>query len=158
MKRVWLVLVSVFTLSLLVTAQTPAAKSPIFATWKLNLTKSTYSPGPAPKAQVAKLEAVDGGMKVASDRTEADGSVVHFEWSAKFDGKDAAVKGDPARDMVSVKKLDEYTLEITNKKAGKVTTTIKAVYAKDGKTRTETVSGTDSQGRKIANVTYWDKQ
>jgi hypothetical protein len=54
--------------------------------------------------------------------------------------------------------VDDYTLDITNKKAGKVTTTIHAVYAKDGKSRTETVTGTDAQGGKINNVTQWQKQ
>jgi hypothetical protein len=59
---------------------------------------------------------------------------------------------------VPVKKVDDYNLEITSKKAGKVTTTIKAVYAKDGKTRVETVTGTNAQGQAVNNVTAWDKQ
>src|SRR5262249_4762897 len=111
-------------------------------TWKLNPAKSTYSPGPAPKSQVAKIEAVDGGMKVVSDRVESDGKTTHFEWTAKFDGKDYPVKGDPGRDAVSVKRMGDDTLEITNKKEGKVTGTIRAVYAHDGKSRVETASGT----------------
>ena len=77
---------------------------------------------------------------------------------AKFDGKDYPVKGDPSRDMVTVKKIDDNNLEITNKKGGKVTTMIKAVYAKDGKSRVETVTGTNAQGQKVNNVTSWDKQ
>jgi hypothetical protein len=138
-------------------AQAPAAKN-MAGTWKLDTAKSKYTPGPTPKSQVAKLETVDGGMKVVSDRVEADGKNTHFEWTAKFDGKDYPVSGDPGRDAVSVKKIDDYTLDITNKKAGKVTSTIHAVYAKDGKSRTETVTGTDAQGRKIENVTQWTKQ
>jgi len=138
-------------------AQAPAAKNMV-GTWKLDSAKSKYSPGPTPKSQVAMLEAVDGGMKVVSDRVEADGKTTHFEWTAKFDGKDYPVKGDPGRDGVSVKKVDDYTLDITNKKGGKVTTTIHAVYAKNGKSRTETVTGTDAQGQKIENVTQWTKQ
>jgi hypothetical protein len=133
------------------------AQKNLAGTWKLDVAKSKYTPGPAPKSQVATLEAVDGGLKVVSDRVEADGKTTHFEWTAKFDGKDYPVKGDPARDAVSVKKVDDYTLDITNKKGGKVITTIHAVYTKDGKSRTETVTGTDSQGRKIENVTQWTK-
>jgi hypothetical protein len=133
------------------------AQQNLAGTWKLDVAKSKYTPGPAPKSQAATLETVDGGLKVVSDRVEADGKTTHFEWTAKFDGKDYPVKGDPARDAVSVKKVDDYTLDITNKKGGKVITTIHAVYAKDGKSRTETVTGTDSQGRKIENVTQWTK-
>jgi hypothetical protein len=155
MKRISVVA----TLLLLTIAFLIAQAKPVFVgTWKLNVAKSTYSPGPTPKSQTAILEAVDGGMKVVSDRVEADGQKVHFEWTAKFDGKDYPVKGDPSRDSVLVKKVDAYNLEITNKKAGKVTTTIKAVYAKDGKSRMETVTGTNAQGQKINNVTNWDKQ
>ena len=135
-----------------------SAKPVFAATWKLNSAKSTYSPGPAPKSQVATLAAVTNGMTVVSDRVEADGQKVHFEWTAIFDGKDYPVKGDPSRDMVSVKKIDDYNLEITNKKGGKVTTTIKAVYDKDGKRRVETVTGTNAQGQAIKNVTSWDRQ
>ena len=138
-------------------AQVPAAKNMV-GTWKLELAKSKYSPGPTPKSQVATLEAAEGGVKVVSDRVEADGKTTHFEWTAKFDGKDYPVKGDPGRDAVSVKKVDDYTLDITNKKGGKATTTIHAVYAKDGKSRTETVTGTDAEGKKIENVTQWTKQ
>jgi hypothetical protein len=138
-------------------AQTPP--KPVFVgTWKLDTAKSKYSPGATPKSQIAVLSAVDGGMKVVSDRVEADGQKVHFEWTAKFDGKDYLVAGDPSRDVVTLKKIDDYNLEITNKKDGKVTTSIKAVYAKDGKSRVETVTGTNAQGQKVNNVTEWTKE
>ena len=130
----------------------------MLGSWKLDPAKSKYSPGPAPKSQMAKLEEAEGGLKVVSDRVDAEGKTTHFEYTAKLDGKDYPVKGDPGRDAVSVKKIDDYTLEITNKKAGKVTTTIRAVYAKDGKSRTETATGTDNQGKKVENVTQWTKQ
>jgi hypothetical protein len=158
-KRISILSILLFLIlgSIMTLAQT-AAKPAFVGTWKLNVAKSKYSPGPTPKTQTAVIDSVDGGMKVVSDRVEADGKTVHFEWTAKFDGKDYAVKGDPARDTVSVKKIDEYNLEITSKKAGKVTTMIKAVYAKDGKTRVETVTGTNAQGQAVNNVTAWDKQ
>jgi hypothetical protein len=143
--------------SIALVAQT-AAKPVFVGTWKLDPVKSKYSPGPTPKSQVATLTAVENGMSVVSDRVEADGAKVHFEWMAKFDGKDYPVKGDPSRDTVAAKKIDDYTLEITNKKGGKVTTSIRAVYAKDGKSRTEIVTGANAQGQKIDNVTEWTKQ
>ena len=157
MKRALIAVCVLFVFcSVAVFAQAPAAKNMV-GTWKLDPAKSKYSPEPTPKSQIATLEAVDGGLKVVADRVEADGKTTHFEWTAKFDGKDFPVKGDPNRDAVSVKKLDDYTIDITNKKAGKVLTTIHAVYAKDGKSRTETATGTDAQGHKVENVTQWTK-
>jgi len=159
MKRISVLaaLLLVAMVSTVTIAQTPA-KAVFVGTWKLDAAKSTYTPGPTPKSQTAVIDAVSGGMKVVSDRVEADGQKIHFEWTAKFDGKDYPVTGDASRDAVSVKRIDDNNLEITNKKAGKVTTVIKAVYAKDGKSRVETVSGTNAQGQKINNVTVWNKQ
>ena len=139
-------------------AQVARAGNPMLGTWKLDPANSKFSPGPALKGQTATLDAVDGGMKVVADRIEADGTRTHFEWTAKFDGKDYPVKGDPGRDVVSVRKIDDYTLEITNKKAGNVISLLRAVYARDGKSRTETTTGTNPQGQKIENVTVWSKQ
>jgi hypothetical protein len=158
MKRAGIVtVVTVLFCSLLVLAADGPSKTMV-GTWKLDPAKSKYSPGPKPQSQIAKLEDADGGLKVASDRVEADGKTTHFEYTVKLDGKDYPVKGDPGRDTISVKKIDDYTLEMTNKKAGKVTTTIRAVYAKDGKSRAETATGTNAQGQKIENVTQWSKQ
>ena len=136
-------------------AQTPSVMP---GQWTLDVSKSSFSPGPAPKSQHAVLTAIPNGIRTSADRVEADGKTVHFEWNGTFDGKDQPVLGDPARDSVSVKKIDDYTIEVTNKKAGKVTTVLRAVYAKDGKSRTETTTGTNVAGKAVKNVTYWVKQ
>ena len=145
-----------FVASVLLLAQAPAANV-MPGKWTLDVAKSSYSPGPVPKSQHAVLTAVPNGIRTVADRVEADGTMVHFEWTGTFDGKDQPVVGDPARDAVSVKKIDDYNLEVTNKKGGKVTTVLRAVYAKDGKSRTETITGMDGRGRKVENVTVWTK-
>jgi len=156
MTRTLLALSSAIVLSSsLVRAQTPSVMP---GQWTLDVSKSSFSPGPAPKSQHAVLTAIPNGIRTSADRVEADGKLVHFEWNGTFDGKDQPVIGDPARDFVSVKKVDDYTIEVTNKKAGKVTTVLRAVYAKDGKSRTETTTGTNTQGKAVKNVTYWVKQ
>jgi hypothetical protein len=140
-------------------ASFPAAQTPSVmpGQWTLDVAKSSYSPGPAPKSQHAVLTAIPNGIRTVADRVEADGRLVHFEWNGTFDQKDQPVVGDPARDAVSVKKIDDYTIDVTNKKGGKATIVLHAVYAKDGKSRTETITGTDTQGRTVKNVTYWTK-
>jgi len=154
MKHTLLALTFVLAASTLAAAQTPSVMP---GQWTLDVSKSAYSPGPAPKSQHAVLTAIPNGIRTVADRVEADGKKVHFEWNGTFDGKDQPVIGDPARDAVSVKKIDDYTLEVTNKKGGKVMTVLRAVYAKDGKSRTETVTGTNAAGQAVKNVTYWTK-
>ena len=127
-------------------------------TWKVNVPKSKYSPGPAPKAQTVKYEATGDNMKITVDGTDTTGKPIHNEWTGKFDGKDYAVKGDPDTDMRAYRRIDDYTTEIVAKKAGKVTTTTKSVYSKDGKTRTSTATGTDPRGQKVDNTIVYEKQ
>src|SRR5215510_227825 len=127
-------------------------------TWKLNLAKSKYDPGPPPKGpNSTKIEAIDGGLKFTNVGVNSEGNPTHNEWSGKFDGKDNPVKGDPNRDTAALKKIDDYTIEIVNKKDGKVTTTIRSVFSLDGKTRTQTSKGTNTQGMKVNNTVVYEK-
>jgi histidinol dehydrogenase len=143
---------------LLVAAAAQAADN-YLGTWTLNVAKSKYDPGPAPKSQTTKLEvAADGGVREIGDRVNADGSRTQWEWTAKFDGKDYPVKGDPDRDMVSLKKIDASTIEVTNKKDGKLTNTMKIVVAKDGKSRTNEASFTNAKGVKVHNIIFFDRK
>jgi hypothetical protein len=144
--------------ALLVVASVFAADANM-GTWKINLGKSKYDPpNLAPKSTTAKNEGVDGGIKVTVDAVDYTGKSLHYDYAVKYDGKDVPVKGDPNRDMTSMKKIDDNTFEQTNKKDGKVTTTSRIVYAKDGKSRTLTTTGTNPQGQKVNNVIVWDKQ
>ena len=46
---------------------------PRVGTWKLNVAKSKYDPGPAPQSQTLKVEAVGKGEKITSEAIAADG-------------------------------------------------------------------------------------
>lgn len=126
-------------------------------TWKLNEAKSKLSPG-APKNNTVVYAAAGDSIKVTVDGTDGDGKPAHSEWTGKFDGKDYPVTGDPTADMRSYKQIDDRTLELTNKKNGKVTVTGKVAVSADGKTRTVTLSGTNAKGEKIEGVGVYDKQ
>ena len=106
---------------LLATVTVLQAADHFTGTWKLNLAKSTYSPGMPPKSQTTKLESVKGSLREIVDHVNADGTMTHWDYTAMYDGKDYAITGDPDRDHASVKKVDDFTLEVVNKKAGKVT-------------------------------------
>ncbi len=75
----------------------------------------------------------------------------------RFGGKDTPISGDPDRDTVAIQKIDDYTLEVVNKKAGKVTTSMKLAVARDGKSRTNTVTGKTATGADINNILFFDK-
>ena len=128
-------------------------------TWKLNVAKSTFSPGPGPKSQTLKIEAWgDDGLKYTADGVGPDGKPTHAEFQAKFDGKDVPFKGNPDADTLAYKRINANTLEATTKLKGKVTIMAKVVLSADGKTRTVTQTGTDAQGRAVKSVFVYEKQ
>src|SRR2546421_5862660 len=115
-----------FILCLAAGAFCVAADDPMMGTWKLNEAKSKLAPG-APKNSTVVYAAAGDQIKVTVDGTDADGKSAHSEWTGKFDGKDYPVTGDATSDMRSYKMEGKDTLDMTNKKEGKVTSTGKIV-------------------------------
>jgi hypothetical protein len=103
-------------------------------------------------------EAAGDDIKATVDGVDGQGKPTHNDWTGKFDGKDYPVTGDPSSDTRSIKQIDEHTLELTVKKAGKVTMSGRVVLSADGKSRTLTLSGTDPAGKKITSISVYDKQ
>jgi hypothetical protein len=55
-------------------------------------------------------------------------------YEAKFDGKDYPVKGDPGGSVVSLKRIDERTIEETTKRDNKVVRVARLTLSPDGQT------------------------
>ena len=154
----FVVFTTVLLLGALALAVTAAAADQQSGTWKMNPDKSKYSPGPAPKNSTVTIEADENGVKINAQGTNADGSELHVQYDAKFDGKDYPVTGLAYADTVSVKRIGADTIESTMKKGGQVPMTVTSKVSKDGKTRTSTFKGKDAQGHDVNNVVVSDKQ
>lgn len=134
------------------------ADNPNMGTWKLNETKSKIPAG-APKLTTVVYSMDGDNVKVTTDGTGPDGQVMHVEWTGKFDGKDYPLTGDPNADARAVTQVNDHTLKVVNKKDGKPNgTTATVVVAPDGKSRTVSVSGKDSKGKKISTTSVYDKE
>jgi hypothetical protein len=133
---------------------------PWVGTWKTNLAKSTYSPGPKPTVPgVVKMEAVADGFKTTIDATDPQGKSTHTETAGKFDGKDNPVMGAAAPNSTAAyKRIDGRTFEVTTKVDGKPTVITRVVVSADGKSLTATQTGKDAQGQTVKNVLVADKQ
>jgi len=135
-------------------------------TWKLNIAKSKFSPGPPPKGpNTQKIESVENGSQLVADGVNAQGQKTHNEYTVKYDGKDypqhPTIDGMPdpnGADTISVKKIDDRTYEVTTKRKGEVLATIKDVISSDGKTRTATITGKNAQGQAVNTVVVYEKQ
>jgi len=127
-------------------------------TWKLNVEKSKYSPGPAPKSLTLKYQTSQGVITLTSDGVDAQGKATHGTYSSKFDGKETSWEGNPDADLAAPKKIDDNSFENVWKKGGKVTFTVKAVVSKDGKTFTVSQTGKNAKGEAVNITAVYEKQ
>jgi hypothetical protein len=134
------------------------ASNPRIGTWKLNLEKSKYDPGPAPQRNTMTIEASGEGEKATTEGVNAAGTATGTQYTAQYDGKDYPMTGSQNADTVALKRIDARTLERTDKKGDKVVATSTRVVSEEGKTMTVTTKGTNAQGQAVHNVTGWDKQ
>ena len=96
-------------------------------------------------------------IQVTVDGMDKDGKPTHGVWMGKADGKAYKVKGNLAWDMMAYKMVDDSTFDITAMKDGKVTWTGRSTVAKDGKSRTLQMNGTDANGKKYKSKMVYDK-
>jgi hypothetical protein len=132
--RTFTLLAITVAVSVLVLGSIAQAADNQVGTWKLNVAKSKYSPGPAPKEGILTIESQADGLKFTIHGTDAEGKTVHMEFSPKYDGKDYPATGMPGADSV------------------------RSVVSTDGKTRTATQEGTNAKGERVNNTIVYDKQ
>jgi len=135
-----------------------AAADPVIGTWQLNVSKSKFTPGPAPKSETRTYSQSGQSITLVIKRVGADGNEMTSQASYQLDGKDYPWTGDPSFDSLSVKQVDSNTVKFTQKKAGKVVSTGSRTVSKDGKTLTLKSKGTTAKGEKSENVGVFDKQ
>jgi hypothetical protein len=131
---------------------------PLIGTWKLNLEKSTYSPGQPPRSDTVTFEAIEGGLRSTVETIDAQGNSskrVSIEFD---DGKFHPVTGVPAFDAHASKRVNNSTWWVFRTKAGKVVRTLILAVSADGKTESVTVAGVTANGLPLYNVIVRDKQ
>ena len=149
--RKWNIFLCAF---LLVSAATPERW---IGTWKLNPAKSRFQSGPIPKNRTLSFQEVADGVKGVSDLLDEMGSV-HIEFTAKYDGKDVAMRGTPQGYTIAFMKVDANSFDTLQKTDGKVTLTTRFLVSRDGKTLTAAAVGSDPGGVKFTNVSVYDRQ
>ena len=171
---------TVLAITLLLSVRHLAAQdaAPIIGTWVLNVAKSTFSPGPAPRSEsrtyVMETEktkltgrgdtgprtylSVRQEIKATSQGVDGHGQPTTREWTIVDDGRDRPITGDPDADMLSLTRIDAFTLALTLKRAGRVVITGTQAISRDGKVMTVTTTGVNARGQTIRDVAVFEKQ
>jgi hypothetical protein len=147
-------LISVLVLALAVIA---LAADPFVGTWKMNLAKSKFSLRPL-KSFTSIIETQNSGIQIVQDLVDADGKVTHRSWTAKADGKDYPVTGDPDADSYSFTKPNANTNDYVFKKSGKEAHRGQTVVSKNGKTSIITGGGKEANGQAFTYTIVMEKQ
>ena len=134
-------------------------KDPANGTWKLNVAKSKFSPGPAPKEMTLTIETAGPGRHVEVAGVAGDGTAMKWGYSGNFDSKDIRVTGsNPDADIVMLKRLNPTTTRSTWKKDGKKTLVNGVSVSADGKSLTVAASGVNAKGQTVKNTFVFDRQ
>jgi hypothetical protein len=131
-------------------AQVPEA-NPFTGTWKLNIAKSEYKPGPAPNSQTVTI-APDG--KTTIEEVLSDGT--SRTWSFTPSG-DSAVPIQGLENSTVITKRTGNVVEYTWNFNG-VNLKGRSVLSSNGKTATYTASGTNKEGHPVHNVQLYHRQ
>ncbi|MFN0105710.1 MAG: hypothetical protein ACKV2U_26940 [Bryobacteraceae bacterium] len=134
------------------------AAEPVLGTWKLNLGKSHYIPGPAPRSQIRIYEGHADGIKVTIKTIDAEGRATTVEHPVNYDGKEHPLSGPSQADAIVLEKIDDYTSEAILKHANRILGTNRRIVSKDGKTLTITYQGTGARGGTVKNTAVYEKQ
>ena len=87
-----------------------------------------------------------------------DGTPVNFSYTYTYDGKEYPVTEGPF-DTIFVKRIDTDTTNWEVKDTGgKYHFTGRTVISTDGKTMTQTSTGTDAEGKSVVQTVVFDKQ
>ena len=140
-----------------------AADDPQTGTWKLDLAKSRYvSATPPLSSVVTTTPSGKDGVSLTVNAVNARGEKMVIQYSAQYDGKPyprtESGAGAIAGQSVTLRRIDARTVERIVYLAGKPMGTETWAISQDGRTRTVTQSGIDSQGKPINNFQVYVKQ
>ncbi len=127
-----------------------AADDPFVGTWKLNVAKSKFSPGPPLQSQTVTIGA---DKKVEVSGVDGKGQTIKWSYTAK--PGTATIIGMPDASVIETRKgnIVDHRWKI-----GKATQMGHGVISKDGKSMIYTLQGTDADGKKVNDRSVYEKQ
>ena len=118
------------------------AADPRIGSWTLVSAQSSLDP--PNKLSITRLH--DEVHVVISGNT-------HLDFTAKLNGHEAAVPGNPAFNQIELRRIDKHQVEIKQKKDGALVATIRDKLSRDGNELTSTTSQTGRSDK----ITVWKR-
>lgn len=159
-RRQLFTLATVVVLALSASHLLLAQTDPFLGTWKLNVSKSKFVPGPPRKSETRFVVSGPMGLNVSIQRVNGDGSTQEFQYTSNLDGKSYPIVGQGPRgaNTIVATLTAPRTIQSILKKDSEVVATGTSVVSQDGRVLTITTKGTDANGEAFHSVAVYDKQ
>ena len=135
-----------------------AQSSPLIGTWKLNLDKSKYSSGTAPKSLTLTYQQDGQNIKNTTQGIDAHGNPTTGVLMHIYDGQPHPSTGSADYDASAYTRVDANTIIWGRFKGGKLVAVGTGVVSQDGKTWTTTTTGTGNTPGATTASNVFDKQ
>jgi hypothetical protein len=145
--------------------------NPILGTWKLNVAKSTFTPGPGWRSQTRTYRlAPGGGVLVDWVGVGGHGEAMRVSFESHLDGKDYVMKGSANYDTLNAVRVDALTVKSEEKRDGRLGGSFHPsqpnelvgiairTLSPDGRVMTITDEGTNRKGAKFSQVLVFERQ
>jgi len=135
-----------------------AQADPLLGTWKLNLAKSTFAPGPAPRSDILTYQGAGANLTATSEIVDSAGKTMNVVFMRIYDGQPHPTTGSPDYDTSAYTRVDANTYIISRTKAGRLVEVDTQVISQDGKTNTVNTRGVTAAGQPTNMVQVFEKQ
>jgi len=116
---------------------TPAkAPLPMIGTWKLTKCESSRPDLPHPISGTTTFAQEQDGIRYRNAGVWSDGRTSNVHALIRMDGSWCPITGSLVADEISVRLLDDGSMEATTRKGGNHTGSVRSAISSDGKTQT----------------------
>ena len=148
---------SIFALALSAVPAAPAI-DPVLGTWKLNVARSRFIPGPGWQSQIRVYRTTPSGVSVTWTGVDAAGQTMHVSYTYKYDGQDYPMAGSASYDTLNAIRIDAWTVRSEEKRDGKTVGIAVRTVSPDGKVLTISDEGTNRKGGAFSQLLVFDRQ
>jgi hypothetical protein len=134
-----------------------SAADPFIGVWKLNMAKSKWQSGPAPKQQITTITVTGDQTRIRIEGIAADGTPTLVDYTIPTNGGMGKMAKSATYDGVSAKMLGPGEREIDRIKDGKVVYTVVGKVSADGKSITTVSKGLNPLGQPVENTGVYDR-
>lgn len=139
-------------------AHATSPDDPVLGSWKLNVEKSKFTPGPGWQSQMREYRATPAGVSVSWMGVNAGGAKMQVRYTYQYDGRDYPMIGSASYDTLNAVRIDARTVKSEEKRNGKTVGIAVRTVSPDGKVLTITDEGTNRKGQAFSQLLVFDRQ